>query len=212
MAGTIRSTYRASLRVNLQEVGTTEPWSDTDLNDYLEQATNEAANLLVDDALQELFDLKLSQATVNGTDNYALDSDALRVVWVKYNGKLARMVGVSQIPLLDSNSFMTPSLTDPAAYVLNGKIYIKPTPGATVPTYDYCFVKRPVWATGDGIANPLNDDKRNIVLYLAGAIAFGSDSVKLSEATIHRGLAETAIKTLNDKFERLKQRTGGLMR
>lgn len=162
-------------------------WSAGDLVYYIDTAMNvaiQAGLAKLEEArkldmhaesslLQPLLVLSASSALVNGTQEYALDSDFLTTGSATYKAvtggslKPAIYAKHPEVARINNNSWLAYTADHPAYYIKNSKIGFYPIPTWTGSGYAHNYYKKPTALSGSGVEIPVKVEAHDGIVLIA---------------------------------------------
>ena len=174
--------------------------------DAINSAQRAVVNLVHDQYLTELEDIKNNQSVSGGSVSFSsmsLDPIRNRILGVydETNDKWATMIDYKDRKELD-NVYLTPTSADAVVFVLNETIYVKPT---SISQVDVWYLKKPTdytYSDGTSMATPceLNPALYEPVLSYAEGILWRMDN-KLNQANTANQSAIQQINVLNQRIQ-----------
>ena len=174
--------------------------------DAINSAQRAVVNLVHDQYLTELEDIKNNQSTSGGSVSFSsmsLDPIRNRILGVydETNSKWATMIDYKYRKELD-NVYLTPTSADAVVFVLNETIYVKPT---SISQVDVWYLKKPTdytYSDGTSMATTceLNPALYEPVLSYAEGILWRMDN-KLNQANTANQSAIQQINVLNQRIQ-----------
>ena len=174
--------------------------------DAINSAQRAVVNLVHDQYLTELEDMKNNQSVSSGSVSFSsMSIDPIRNrilgVYDETNSKWATMIDYKDRKELD-NVYLTPTPADAVVFVLNERIYVKPT---SVSTVDVWYLKKPTdytYSDGTSMATTceLNPALYEPVLSYAEGILWRMDN-KLNQANTANQSAIQQINVLNQRIQ-----------
>ena len=174
--------------------------------DAINSAQRAVVNLVHDQYLTELEDIKNNQSTSGGSVSFSsmsLDPIRNRILGVydETNDKWATMIDYKDRKELD-NVYLTPTSADAVVFVLNERIYVKPTSVSTVVVWDGKKPTDYTYSDGTSMATTceLNPALYEPVLSYAEGILWRMDN-KLNQANTANQSAIQQINVLNQRIQ-----------